>query len=92
MALARETAAALEALGLPVEDKPYQPHLTLARIKGGADLAALRQAIAQLPSTGFGEFVAARHLLYRSRPGPSGSVYSVEADFTLPAVVAGSAS
>jgi 2'-5' RNA ligase len=81
--LAADTARALTGVGIPEETKPYLPHVTLARIKGEPDLAPVRAAIASLPSADFGAYTAAKHLLYRSRVGPEGSVYSVEAEFPL---------
>ncbi len=87
--LAQQTDAALGRIGVPTESKPYQPHLTLARIKpGSGDLSGLRRAIAQLPSADFGRFLATRHLLYESRPGPTASRYAVVAEFPFSPVEA----
>jgi len=82
-ALARDTDRALARIGVAAETKPYQPHITLARIKGAPDLSALRRSVAALPSSDCGRYRAVRHLLYRSRTSPEGSVYSVEAEFPL---------
>lgn len=82
-AFAQATDQVLASIGVKQESKPYNPHLTLARIKADSDLSALRRAIAGLPSTDFGTFIATKHLLYRSQTGPKGSVYSVEAEFPL---------
>jgi RNA 2',3'-cyclic 3'-phosphodiesterase len=81
--LAAETDESTGALGVPREDRPYSPHLTLARIKTPADLVALRQRIAALPSVEFGEFQAASQYLYLSQPGANGSVYKKLAEFPL---------
>lgn len=69
--------AALAGLGLEAEARDYNPHLTLARVKGEQDLVALRQAIAQLPSAEFGISTAAKMLLYRSDAGETASTYTV---------------
>ncbi|MDX2178320.1 MAG: RNA 2',3'-cyclic phosphodiesterase [Bryobacteraceae bacterium] len=82
-ALAREIDVALEKIGLPPEAKPFNPHLTLARIKPPVELAALRQAIAALPSADFGRFTVSKHLLFESKPGTAASRYSVIAEFPL---------
>jgi 2'-5' RNA ligase len=74
--LAADTDEALAALGVDRETKKFSPHLTLARIKDAVPLAPVRQAIAQLPSVHFGDFVANRFHLYLSTPGPSGSIYT----------------
>jgi 2'-5' RNA ligase len=81
--LAAATDAATARLGIPAESRPFSPHLTLARIKERLDLAPLRQAIAALPSTEFGDFEAHTYYLYRSRLGPGGSVYTKLAEFPL---------
>jgi len=79
--LATATDAALEPLGIEREQKPYHPHLTLARIKdAGATLAGLRQAIAKLETTELGTFPASAFSLYASEPGPAGSIYTRLAD------------
>ncbi len=81
--LAAETDRALARLGIPPENRPYSPHLTLARVKAPVPLDALRAAIAALPSTEFGEFTVDRFWLYHSRLSPSGSVYTKLSDFPL---------
>ncbi len=82
-ALHRATDEAAARLGIAAETRPYSPHLTLARIKPAVKVDTLRRAIAQLPSADFGQFTAARHLLYRSVPSAGGSVYSVVGEFPL---------
>jgi len=81
--LARETEDALAALGIAKEQRPYSPHLTLARIKMPAKQPALLQAIAKLPSLDFGHLAADRFFLYRSKTAPTGSVYTQLAEFLL---------
>ena len=79
--LARETEDALAALGIAKEQRPYSPHLTLARIKTPGKQPALLQAVAALPSLDFGSFTAGRFFLYRSKTAPTGSVYTQLAGF-----------
>ncbi len=79
--LARDTENALAPLGISKEQRPYSPHLTLARIKTPGEQAALLQAVAKLPSLDFGRFTADRFHLYRSQTTPSGSVYTKLAEF-----------
>jgi 2'-5' RNA ligase len=81
--LAAATEHELEKLGIRKEDRPFSPHLTLARIKPPAQVTGLRQAIAALDSTEFGRFTAAEHHLYLSERGPGGSVYTKLAGFPL---------
>lgn len=82
-ALARDTEAACAGLGIPREDKPFRPHLTLARIRHPEPLTALTDAIAGLPSTEFGVFRAENFHLYRSQLDPRGSIYTKLASFPL---------
>ena len=82
-ALAADTDRATSALGIEREKRAFSPHLTLARIKERLDLQPLRTAITALPSLDFGTFVANSFFLYRSKPGPKGSVYTKLAEFPL---------
>ncbi len=81
--LAAATDAAVCALGVPRETRPFSPHLTLARIKDRLDLQPLREAIVALPSLEFGSFTAGSFFLYQSILRPSGSVYTKLAEFGL---------
>ncbi len=83
--LARSTELACTGLGIPAEDRPFSPHLTLARIRQPVPLDGLRRAVADLQSAEFGAFTAASHKLYLSQPGPSGSIYTPLHEFPLPA-------
>lgn len=46
--LAAATGAAARRAGIDVEERPYRPHLTLARADGSTDLRALAAALADL--------------------------------------------
>ena len=70
--LARATEQAVAQLGVPVEERPYSPHLTLARIKEAVPLDALRKTLHALPSEcgfDFGSFQASSFFLYLSANG-----------------------
>lgn len=82
-ALHARTDAALAALGIPRETKPFRPHLTLARIPPGCSVVELRQAIAALPSSDLGAFDVGEFCLYESRLQPTGSVYVPRKAFPL---------
>ncbi|MEZ5355687.1 MAG: RNA 2',3'-cyclic phosphodiesterase [Bryobacteraceae bacterium] len=79
--LAAATERALEPVGVPVESRPYTPHLTLARVPAGAAVAGLRRAVAELESTDFGTWTATGQVLYLSEPAAGGSHYSPLARF-----------
>ena len=63
LALQQRLGAALRALGLPTETRPYRPHVTLARKAAGA---ALRCEPAPL------RWRVRSHALVESRPGGRG--------------------
>ncbi len=81
--LARHTDETVARLGVPLEKRPFSPHLTLARMRGQIPLARLQAAVAALPSEDFGEFTASRFHLFLSQPSTSGSVYSKLGEFPL---------
>ena len=84
-ALARESDRIAASVGISSENRPFQPHLTLARIRDRVPLVELRRAIAELPSVDFGAFTATHHHLYLSTPKAGGSVYTKLASWPLTA-------
>ena len=66
--LARTTERAVAVLGVPVEDRPYSPHLTLARIREAVPLDPLRAAVGKTAAD-FGSFRATEFSLYLSAEG-----------------------
>jgi 2'-5' RNA ligase len=89
--LANRIDETLAPLGIAREDRPYSPHLTLARIKleqiKQEDIRRLRQHIAQMTDFDFGAFQVSAFHLYLSKTGPSGSVYTPLATYPLLAAV-----
>jgi 2'-5' RNA ligase len=77
--LARATEQAAGAIGVPVEDREYTPHLTLARVRDRVPLDALVRTNGSLTCTDFGSFPARSFYLYLSRAGQ----YSKLAEFAL---------
>ena len=81
-ALARATADAAAAIGVEKEDRPYSPHLTLARIRERTPLDALKRALASFAAPAaadFGAFRAQNFYLYLSQGGR----YTKLAEFAL---------
>lgn len=71
-ALAQTTEQALARLGVPVEERAYSPHLTLARIREAVSLERLHQTIESFPAGcgfDFGSFSATHFFLYLSAGG-----------------------
>ncbi|MFL6353628.1 MAG: RNA 2',3'-cyclic phosphodiesterase [Bryobacteraceae bacterium] len=73
--LARETDERLAKLGIAKENRPFTPHLTLARIKNPVPMRRLRQRIQEVQSTSLGSFSVAQFFLFRSDPGSNSSIY-----------------
>jgi RNA 2',3'-cyclic 3'-phosphodiesterase len=84
--LAAAIDEALVKIGCPPENRPYTPHLTLARIKGQNirdDIRSLREHIAAMNNLQFGSFEATHFHLYASNPNQGVSVYSILASYPL---------
>jgi RNA 2',3'-cyclic 3'-phosphodiesterase len=75
-ALALDLETALEPLGFPREDRPFTPHLTLARVKAKPP-EALRELLARHAKTVFGTTAVDELELIRSELGPDGPRYTV---------------
>jgi 2'-5' RNA ligase len=66
--VARRIDETVAALGVAKEDRPYLPHVTLARIKN-ENVQELREQIASMTDFDFGSFEAVQFHLYASRGG-----------------------
>jgi 2'-5' RNA ligase len=81
-ALARATEQAVSKLGVPVEERDYSPHLTLARIRETVALDRLHATLESLPAGcgfDFGFFKATQFFLYLL----AGGEYTQLAEFPL---------
>lgn len=82
--LQQQVVAATGPCGFTAEDRPYHPHITLARAKGGsAAFAALKPRVREGAS--FSNFTAREFFLYESFPAAGGSRYEVRERFVLDA-------
>lgn len=80
--LQQQVLAATTLCGFLPEDRPYHPHITLARDKGGHHgLRKLKSRICG--DVQFSTFLAREFLVYESFPGPGGSRYEVRDRFEL---------
>ena len=80
--LARATEQAVAGLGVPIEERDFSPHLTLARIRETVPLDRLHQTIESFPAGcgfEFGSFSATQFFLYLS----AGGKYTKLAGFPL---------
>jgi 2'-5' RNA ligase len=82
VALAESIDTRLAGLGVPLETRPYRPHVTLAR--AGRNAAAVRTDRAELPlTTELGTLVATEFHLYESASQQGFSLYRRLATFPL---------
>lgn len=94
--LAAKIDDSLANLGIPKEQRPFSPHLTLARASGGSgapgwregdkpnrQFAKLQQTLERTPAPDFGTMTAREFFLYRSQLSSKGSQYTKIARFNL---------
>jgi len=80
--LAQATELAVARLGVPIEERVYSPHLTLARVREAVSLDRLYQTLESFPAGcgfDFGSFTARQFFLYLS----AGGKYTPLAGFPL---------
>jgi 2'-5' RNA ligase len=75
--LRRRVAEAVAAGGLPVEARPFAPHLTIGRVRGAQGADRLTALLASSTTVPAGAVEARRVRLMRSILNPGGAAYSV---------------
>ena len=75
--LSRGLVDGLRALDMPVEDRPFRPHVTLARVGSTRGLAALTSQVASIRNAVFGDVLVRRTVLMRSHLERPDARYSV---------------
>jgi 2'-5' RNA ligase len=68
-ALAAATERAAESAGVPIEDRVYRPHVTLARTRKRVPLGALKHVLAEIELSAIGSYRASSFALYLSAAG-----------------------
>jgi 2'-5' RNA ligase len=71
------------AIGFPGEDRPFQAHLTLGRIKASHDLTGIHTALTRHGAFTAGEFICRELFLFQSKLSPQGATYTKLAEFAL---------
>lgn len=74
--LAAEVEQRLESLGIPREQRPFRPHLTIARFKSEDGLNRLRESVLKAGPLEFGSTRTGELHLYRSHLKPGGAEYT----------------
>jgi 2'-5' RNA ligase len=67
---------AFAALGYPPEGRPFQPHLTLGRVKSPANREKLAMLLMKLPPLDWPAFTVRELILFQSILSPQGSKYT----------------
>jgi 2'-5' RNA ligase len=84
IALQKSVIAATSQCGFKPKDRPYHPHITLARNRGRENgIRVLKPRVGPAPQ--FAAFTATEFLLYESFPNAQGSRYEVRARFGIEA-------
>jgi 2'-5' RNA ligase len=73
--IARDIEAGLKPMGFR-KDKPFRPHLTIARLKGGRKADKVASLVEAHPDTPFGAFRVEEVVLKKSVLTPEGPIYS----------------
>jgi 2'-5' RNA ligase len=79
--LAAKVEAAMAPLGFPPENRPFQPHLTLARFESEHAQPALEAALEPSNGGALGRFEVSAFFLFESKLRPGGAQYSKLARF-----------
>ncbi|MGE5674640.1 MAG: RNA 2',3'-cyclic phosphodiesterase [Mycobacterium leprae] len=84
VALAAAVETELAQCGFPRERRPFQPHLTLGRVREGARInPELPKALAQSATREFGSWPVERIVLMKSELTPRGPIYTHLAEVNL---------
>jgi RNA 2',3'-cyclic 3'-phosphodiesterase len=78
-ALTTQVNNQIEPVGYPIDNRPFSPHLTLARVSEGADITRVKQSIAVLRQNSnmiFGNITIAKITLFESTLQRGGSIYT----------------
>lgn len=78
--LAAAVDGAVDRAGFPAEDRPFNPHLTLSRIRPAADVSTL---VGATPPFGI-TMTVDRVTVYQSRLGSGGAAYRILEEIPLP--------
>ena len=71
----------LEPCGFPKERRPFQAHLTLARIKSPQGLSGIEDVLTEKKSESAGKFTATSLTLFKSELTPKGAIYTTLGHF-----------
>jgi len=76
ISLQEQIEASLGKIGFEPEDRPFQPHLTLGRMKSSREKVELVRRMERYTEEEFGDFRVERVILFKSDLRPSGPIYT----------------
>lgn len=82
-ALQGEVESGMSALGFAAEERPFQAHITVGRVKSGRRLSEMAGKLADMRETVIGNFEVTSIKLIRSELGRGGPVYTCLAEIPL---------
>lgn len=82
--LRQQLLSALQGTGLKPDDKPFRPHITLARCKGALSESARQPFLSQPLAASAISFQPPYFSLYSSETLPEGPIYHIVERFFLP--------
>jgi len=83
VSLQEQIEARLEKIGFAPEDRPFQPHLTLGRMKSSRGKEELGRRMEKYTEEEFGAFQIERVVLFKSDLRPSGPIYTLLRELRL---------
>ena len=83
ISLQKQIEAQLEKIGFQPEDRPFQPHLTLGRMKSSRGKEELAGRMEKYKEEEFGDFQIERVVLLKSELRPTGPIYTLLRELRL---------
>jgi 2'-5' RNA ligase len=83
ISLQKQIEAQLEKIGFEPEDRPFEPHLTLGRMKSSRGKEELVGRMEKHKEEEFGDLKVERVVLFKSDLRPSGPIYTPLGDVKL---------
>ncbi|MBN2199200.1 MAG: RNA 2',3'-cyclic phosphodiesterase [Candidatus Aminicenantes bacterium] len=83
-ALHKDVERELKNAGFPEESRPFHPHLTLGRAKGGSNIKDLPDRLAESKAASFGRMTAGGITFFESRLQSGGAVHTALEVFSFP--------
>jgi RNA 2',3'-cyclic 3'-phosphodiesterase len=82
--LQAKTDTDFQEYGFKKEERPFRPHLTLARVKEPKELVGLAEAVKKNEDYVAGSFTVNGLTLFKSDLRPTGAIYTKLSDFPFP--------